>query len=414
VNIRALTAFVDLASPLDDVVIARAGALISRARDALEGAGFTVQTMRLASQPVAEIIPSSQIGASPDFAHDVEAAIKRHGLGYASLGMVRLGDSAQYVAAISSVLQATEVISASLEIANPSTGIDLSRIQEAAQVISQAGRLTDDGFANLRLAALANVRPYAPFFPAAYHGGGAIRFAIATESADIAVGAVSSANSLAEARSNLIGAIESHAQRMEAVVQNVIDGDSRLFAGIDFSLAPFPDEARSIGISLEKLGLPTLGAPGSVFAAAFLTDAVDRAQFTRTGFCGLMMPVMEDTLLARRASESHLHVADLLMYSAVCGTGLDTIPLPGDVTDSELAAILLDVAGLALRLDKQLTARLLPLPGKKAGDLFDTAIEFFAPSRVLDVARGGLTGLLAGTETLDLLPRHSTRQAAAR
>ena len=64
-------------------------------------------------------------------------------------------------------------------------------------------------------------------------------------------------------------------------------------------------------------------------AAAVLTDAIDRARFRRAGFSGLMLPVMEDATLAKRAADGSLTVKDLLMYSAVCGTGLDTIPLAG-------------------------------------------------------------------------------------
>ena len=413
-NIRALTAFVELSSPLDEGVIAHAGELLNRARAALEGAGFTIQTMRLATQSLSEIVQESEITSLPVFAREVEAAIKRHGIGFVSLGRLGLTDPADYAAAIPSILEATEVVCASVEIADSHAGIDFARIRAAAQVVAQVGRLTSDGFTNQRFAALANVRLGGPFFPAAFHSGGAMRFAIATESADIAVGAIASASSLAEARRNLITEIEAHAQRMEAAVKSEADNVANAFAGIDFSFAPYPDEARSIGMALEKMGLPAVGAPGTLFAAAWLTEALERARFTHTGFCGLMMPVMEDVVLARRAAESILHVTDLLTYSAVCGTGLDMIPLPGDITESELAGILLDVAGLALRLDKQLTARLLPLPGKQAGDLTDFDSEFIAPSRVLDVARGGLTGLLAGTETIDLLPRHSTRQAAAR
>ena len=93
------------------------------------------------------------------------------------------------------------------------------------------------------------------------------------------------------------------------------------------------------------------------------------------------------------------------MCSAVCGTGLDTIPLPGDVAEDQLAAILVDMGALALRLDKQLTARLMPLPGKKAGDLTSFEFEYFANSRVLAAPPSRLTHLLAGDDTLDIHPR---------
>jgi hypothetical protein len=127
----------------------------------------------------------------------------------------------------------------------------------------------------------------------------------------------------------------------------------------------------------------------------------------RTGFSGLFLPVLEDVVLAKRAAEGTLHVKDLLMYSAVCGTGLDTIPLPGDTSQEAMTGILLDLATLALRLDKPLTARLMPIPGKKAGDLTGFDFAYFANSRVLAVNAETLDGLLAGDETIPLQPRNA-------
>ena len=102
------------------------------------------------------------------------------------------------------------------------------------------------------------------------------------------------------------------------------------FAGIDFSLAPFPAEAASIGAAFERLGVARVGLAGSALAAALLTQAIDRAVFPRAGFCGLFLPIFEDAILARRAGEGVLALSDLLLYCTMCGTGLDTIPLPGE------------------------------------------------------------------------------------
>jgi len=82
-----------------------------------------------------------------------------------------------------------------------------------------------------------------------------------------------------------------------------------------------------------------------------VAEAVDRARFTRVGFCGLMLPVLEDAVLAQQVQQGSLTVKDLLLYSAVCGTGLDTVPLPGDVSVEALQALLLDVAVLSCRLN---------------------------------------------------------------
>jgi uncharacterized protein (UPF0210 family) len=47
---------------------------------------------------------------------------------------------------------------------------------------------------------------------------------------------------------------------------------------------------------------------------------------------------------------------------------VDTLPLPGDVSEEQISRILGDVAWLAHRWNKPLAARLLPAPGKKVGD----------------------------------------------
>jgi hypothetical protein len=110
--------------------------------------------------------------------------------------------------------------------------------------------------------------------------------------------------------------------------------------------------------------------------------------------------------LARHAAEGTLTVKDLLLYSAVCGTGLDTIPLPGDTTADQITALLLDLSALALRLDKPLTARLMPIPGKKAGDPTNFNFEYFANSRVMALEAEALKPPFSETGQFTLAHRH--------
>jgi uncharacterized protein (UPF0210 family) len=119
-----------------------------------------------------------------------------------------------------------------------------------------------------------------------------------------------------------------------------------------------------------------------------------------------MLPVLEDSVLAKRAAEGTFSVKDLLLYSAVCGTGLDTVPIPGESTEEEIAAVLFDVAALSVRLGKPLTARLMPIPGKKAGDKTNFDFDFFAPSRVLPLCGGKVQLPLNGEKAFSLTPRH--------
>ena len=406
-KVRSVTAFVEVSYPLETNAIARAGDTLQAIREVLDKAGFTIQTTRLATQPFPEILGSAGADRAVDLAKDLAALTFVHEIDYIALGPSRIGDTPSYTLTLADVLGETENVFASVEIADRQAGLSLPHLRHVASLIRQVAGLQEDGFVNLRLAALANVPPWSPFFPAAYHGGGKTRVAIATESADVALEAVSNAASLEQARNLLVRAVEAEAKRLENAVQKVVERGGILFQGIDFSLAPYPVEVRSIGAALEKFGLPSVGKAGTLATATFLTDALDRARFERTGFCGLMLPVLEDSVLAQRAAQGILRVGDLLVYSAVCGTGLDTIPLPGDVSEGALAAILLDVAALALRLDKPLTARLMPLPGKQAGDEVAFEFEYFAHSRVMAPNAEPLGGLLAGDEQFLIQPRSS-------
>jgi uncharacterized protein (UPF0210 family) len=402
-KIRSITLFLNPGWPLQPAVIRQAADFAAAARPAFERAGFEVQTVRLATPPFPRLLPDCRAETAVEFAQALEATLLPLGFEYLSIGPA-LPEFPESYAAIPEVIAATDTVFASGVMASHMGGgeVSLPAVRASAEVIHALGPQDEAGFANLYFAALANVPPGAPFFPAAYCNIGApASFAIATEAADLAVTAFTQAQSLSEARRNLTGALEMNARKIVAVADTL---DFR-FGGIDYSLAPFPEVELSLGTALERLGVPAVGLHGSLAAAALMTDTVDRADFPRTGFSGLMLPVLEDATLAARAAEGLLTIKDLLLYSAVCGTGLDTVPLPGETTVAQLNAILLDLAALALRLDKPLTARLMPIPGKAAGEPTGFDFAFFANSRILALDSRPLAGPLAGGENLPIAPR---------
>lgn len=403
-QIRTVTYFLEPDFPLADDRIADAGQVTSNVKDALVEAGYIVQTTRLAIPPFARVL-NGDAGRLTQLALDLEAACFVHKLDYAALGPARPGDGPAAYQAIPAALEATERIFASAIIADVSGGVSLPAMRWTADVIQRNAAIHGDGFANLRFTALANVPPGSPFFPAAYHDGGPPMFSLGVEAAELAVSACAEATSLADARGRLVRSMEEHAQRLLKATKKPGGVRGLRFGGIDFTLAPYPEAARSLGTALERLTGHPLGAHGTLAAAAFLADALDRAKFPAGGFSGLFFPVLEDALLAARAAENRLSVNDLLLYSTVCGAGLDTVPLPGAVDADTLAAILLDVAALSLRLNKPLTARLMPIPGKQAGDEVHFDFAYFADTRVLAPRASGLGGLLAGDESFDLAPR---------
>jgi uncharacterized protein (UPF0210 family) len=407
-NIRALTGFIDPGWPIEARRVSGLAACLQAAKARLEEAGYPVQTLRMATPPPAEVGKAVRPADRPEFARRLEAECFVHSIDYVSLGPAS-PEEPDGLAAVPEILAGTENVFTSAIFCEPESGISLTAARGCAQAISDVSRLQPDGFANLRFAAMANVPPGSPFFPAAYHRGGGMAIAVGTEGAELAVDALRDVSSIGTARRRLEGMIEAHGVALAKTLQAVAAEHEARFLGIDFSLAPYPEHFRSIGAAIESFGAGSAGGGGSVAAAAFLADCLDRAQFRRTGFCGLFLTVLEDETLAARAAGGQLAVNDLLLLSTVCGAGLDAVPLPGDASVDGLTAILLDLGALALRLQKPLTARLMPIPGKSAGDEVHFDFPYFADSRVLPLREFPLGGLLAGGGLLEIAPRRAEK-----
>jgi uncharacterized protein len=390
-EIRSVTLFVEPGSA--------AGEFAPFLAAATQAFPVRVQSTRLATTPFPDWLPQDDpVAAARDFCRSWQAA----GINYVSLGPAQLRHTQEWVALIPELLVAADGLFASVEIATHDGQLDIARCHDTARLIRRVSTLWPDGFGNLFLGALAGCGPGHPFLPASYHGGGSSMFAIAVESADVALEAVRGANSLTEARARLVAAIEDAAASIMPVAERLAGKFGIACSGLDFSLAPYPTADKSLGAALEALGVSRLGAPGGLFAAAFITECIDRARFPHTGFSGLMLPVLEDATLARRAAAGDLSLNDLLLYSAVCGVGLDTIPLPGNIDEITLSGILLDTAALSARLRKPLVARLMPLPGLQAGDPTTFTFEYFAPGQVMGVPGPGIEGMLRGADKLSL------------
>ncbi len=404
-KIRSITYFDDLKWPLDNQLVHTASEFMGLARQSYEGGGFEIQTTRLATPPFPLIFHGDLHDETVSFAIELEKRLLAGGFDYVSIGpaLPEYPDSYSILPEILTNTQSTFVAGI---ISSFQGEIHPPAIKKCAEVIKRNAEISEDGFDNLRFAALANVSPGAPFLPAAYHQhNGQPGFAIATEAADLAVIAISKAENLNSARKELIQLVESQAKEIAKIGQDLESRSGVKFSGVDFSLAPYPLSEQSIGTAIERMGVPAVGFHGSLSAVAVLAEALERANYPRVGFSGVMLPLLEDTVLALRGFEGKLSVSDLLLYSAVCGTGLDTIPLPEDVSAEQLYALLLDLAVLAQRLRKPLTARLMPIPGRKAGDQTEFDFEFFANSKVLELDAQPITGLLAGDDPYELKSR---------
>lgn len=401
-KIRSITYFCNPKYPLEEKILREAGDFLSKAKEAYEAAGYEVQTVRVATVPFPNMLGEKHIDELPSYAAQFTQVMKQNGVVYAALGPA-LPEMPRSYQVIPDAIAASDGVFFSGVMADAQT-IHMAQVKACAEVIVKCAPLDPNGFANLNFTALANVGPNAPFFPGAYHNADAPAFGIAVECADMAVNAFDGRQTIDDGRQWLVAEMTKHGQAITKIAKDL----QVTFKGIDFSLAPFPNDAHSLGKAVENMGVPKIGLHGSLAAAAILTDAIERADFPHIGFNGFMQPILEDSILAKRAAEGVLTVKDALLYSAVCGTGLDTVPLAGDVTTEELAPLLLDICALALRLNKPLTARLMPIPGKKAGDATTFDFAFFANGRVMALESSPLHGALNENSSFTLnakLPR---------
>jgi uncharacterized protein len=367
-KIRAITAFINLDWRTYQQQIADTLKMLHRAQVTFESRGYQVQTIRIATQPFPQYIQGMNTKQAVDFFKLLDALAEQQKFAM-DIGpaMLNADDPASQADMLAEILANTKTLNGSLVVAGDD-GVRWGAIAAAARVMKKLETSTEHSQGNFRFAAIANVPPLSPFFPAAYHTGFGHQFAIALESANVVAAALKDAPDLASARQRLTDALANVAFDVEHHAGRVDQETGWTYMGIDLSPAPSPAKDASIGVAIENLTKQPFGMSGTMTAAATITAAIKDVKVKQTGYTGLMLPVLEDARLAQRWSEGRISVDALLAYSAVCGTGLDTIPLPGDTTADQLSLIIADMASLSVKWHKPLSARLLPVVGKGWGE----------------------------------------------
>lgn len=379
VKIRAITAFVNLDRTQYQIQIADAVKMLKRAKTIFESRGFPVETIRIATQPFPEYIQGLSTEQALAFFRNYDALAQQDGFA-ASIGpaMPNADDSSAQADLLAQILLNTKSLNASLVVAGDD-GVRWPAVGAAARVMKQLED-TEHSQGNFRFAAIAEVKPLTPFFPAAYHNGFGHQFALALESANLVSDAFKNAPDLATARRRLIDSLVKEAFAIQAEAGRVDTDTGWTYMGIDLSPAPLKDI--SIGEAIENLTTQPFGSSGTLTAAATITAAIRDVKVKQTGYSGLMLPILEDSRLAQRWSEGRLSIDALLAYSAVCGTGLDTVPLPGDISAEQLSLIIGDMASLAVKWHKPLSARLFPVQGKGPGDSTELDSQFLVNATI--------------------------------
>jgi hypothetical protein len=374
--VRTITLGMEEAHPLTAGQILRAAGILQRAGRRFQAAGYQVQTMRLSTRPMFDDLIDWSDERLLAYVRELQGVLDDAQIDYCSLGPAQAARPTfplARLALIPDLLAASGAINLAVQLADREHGLREDAALPVAQAMQRLANETSEGFGNFRFAMLACVEPGTPFFPAAYHSG-PTSLSLGLQGSSIVAGvadmwrALDVAQPFAPSRiAELVRqALIEQAGPSVDLAQVLAEEEQVRFGGIDLSPAPMGQE--SIGAAIEAFGYGLLGTAGTVALVAALTGALKSTGLPTCGYCGLMLPVLEDVTLGKRWEEGQVSTHELLLYSTICGTGLDTIPLAGDTKKETLANLLLDVATLAWRLHKPLSARIFPVPGKRAGE----------------------------------------------
>src|SRR5215467_9264840 len=365
-KIRAVTAFINLDPAQYEQQVSETMQMLRRAKTTFESRGYEVETLRIATQPFPEYTKGMSSEQAVAFFRKYDQLAEQEKFS-AAIGPAMLGanDPESQADLLANILAATKHICGSIVIAGED-GVRWKAVGAAARAIKKLAEETEHSQGNFNLGSIAMVPPYSPFFTAAYHTGFGHQFAIGLESANLVQAAFKDAPDIESARRRLTEMLGDQATEIERHAERVDFETGWRYMGIDLSPAPLKDV--SIGAAIEELIQQPFGSAGTLTGSGTITAAVKAVQVKQTGYNGLMLPILEDSRLAQRWGEGRVSLEGLLSYSAVCGTGLDTIPLPGDVSVEQLDMIIGDMATLAVKWKKPLSARLLPVKGKGPGE----------------------------------------------
>lgn len=349
--------------------------------------GIPVVNKRIAVSPIAVVgaaLSASQLVAVAELLNDVAQEVNVDFIGgFSALvqkGIAR-GDRA-LIEAIPQALAATERVCASVNVASTKAGINMDAVLLMGKTIKQAAELTadKDGLACAKLCVFANIPQDIPFMAGAYlgigeadavinvgvSGPGVVKKAIdrALEANhDLDLGHISELIKKTAYKVTRVG---------ELIGREVADNLKISFGVVDLSLAPTPHVGDSVGEIFQSLGLLSIGVPGTTAALALLNDAVKKggafASSRVGGLSGAFIPVSEDLNISESARQGYIGLDKLEAITSVCSVGLDMVAIPGDTSAETVAAIIADEMAIGVINNKTTATRLIPVPGKAAGD----------------------------------------------
>ena len=382
-RVRAITAFTVLSRDTAQWhgILAEAKAQCDTLAAACQAQGYTVQSVRIVSNPFGEYLDTGSLHTAAQGLAEIRRILNelnQNGLRIRfAVGEARTDAEIALLPGL--IAEYGDLCNACVNVPiDENWFLDNELIRKSVAVVQEIARITPRGEGNFNFTVNFNCASYIPYFPAGYHRGehgNAIVFGL--ETPDLLAAALRGlekqpaphAAQMQAAFTAMKNALQYHIDRVQGIIADTPLAKGWTYIGMDTSAAPSKN-CTSMAELYRLLGVPYFGASGTVEASALLTRVFKAQENVQLqGFSGLMLAVTEDEGLAAATRAAQFDIRALLTYSSVCGIGLDTVPIPGDTDAEKIAAIMRDTGTMAFRLNKPLTVRLFPVPGLGAGDI---------------------------------------------
>lgn len=343
--------------------------------------GIPIINKRISVTPVSLIIESCGEEAAFEIAATLDRAARDAGIdfigGYGALvqkGMTKADE--RLIDSLPDVLSGTERVCAFLNIGSTVSGMNMDAVERVGRIMKEISQRTENGIGCTKFAVYSNAPEDNPFMAGAYHGVGEPDFSL-----NVGISGPGVVRSVVEKNKScdltgLSEIIKRTAFKItragELIGRELAANMDAPFGIVDISLASTTKVGDSVAGIVEQMGIEKMGAPGSTAALALLIDAVKKggamASGNVGGLSGTFIPVSEDSCMNEAVRTGALSIEKLEALTAVCSVGLDMIAIPGDTPAETISAIIADELSIGVVNGKTTGVRLIPVPGKKAGD----------------------------------------------
>ncbi len=368
---------------IKDKLLARAGRLVEVGEAISAEFGVPIINKRISVTPISMVAEASGEEDYTPWAVVLDEVAVELGVdfvgGFSALvqkGMT-VGDE-RLIRSIPRALAETGRVCSSINLGTTKNGINMDAVCLMGRIVKDTAALTAnrDGIGCAKLVVFCNAPEDNPFMAGAFHGPGEGEAVLSVGVSGPGVIKAACEQYRGAPLDELADGIKKTAFKITRMGQLVGQEAARRlgvpFGILDLSLAPTPSVGDSVARILEEMGLERAGAPGTTAALAMLTDMVKKggvmASTSVGGLSGAFIPVSEDEGMVAAVRDGAINLEKLEAMTCVCSVGLDMIAIPGDTSAETISGIMADELAIGMVNNKTTAVRLIPVPGKKAGE----------------------------------------------